>query len=132
VLIGEARADIRPLEGLGNLRLLGRRAHDELPGYAQHWDVSLLPFRDTPQIRACNPLKLREYLAAGPPIASTDFPALDGYRHLIEVARDGSDLVQAIQRALNAPAASGARRASVADESWDRRAATVSQLLDSL
>ena len=77
VLIGEVHTDISRLESLPNVRFLGPRKHHELPNYVQHWNVSMIPFKDTPQIRACNPLKLREYLAAGTPIASIDFPALE-------------------------------------------------------
>jgi len=129
-LIGEVRADTGPLAGLANVALLGPRPHRELPSYAQHWDVSLLPFRDTAQIRACNPLKLREYLAAGAPVAATDFPALEGYRAHIEVARGASDFAGAILRARQGQANVAARRASVAGESWDARALFVSQLLE--
>jgi glycosyltransferase involved in cell wall biosynthesis len=104
-----------------------------LPGYAQHWDAALLPFRDTAQIRACNPLKLREYLAAGRPVVTTEFPALDGYRDLVRVA----DSPEAMATALEAARAEGLarveeRRARVADQSWDRRAADVAALLDAL
>ena len=109
------------------------REHAALPSYAQHLDAALLPFRDTAQIRACNPLKLREYLAAGRPVVTTEFPALDGYRDLVRVA----DAPEAMATALEAARAEGLvrvkeRRARVADQSWDRRAADVAALLDAL
>ena len=79
VLIGPVRTDISALKVLPNVSLLGEKPHGELPAYAQHWTVSMLPFRDTPQIRACNPLKLREYLAVGKPIVAPPFGALMPY-----------------------------------------------------
>lgn len=133
VLVGPVRTDIAALKGLGNVRLLGQRPHEALPGYVQNWDVSLIPFRDTPQIRACNPLKLREYLAAGRPIVATDFPALDGYRDLIRVVDGPRSFASSLCAALNEGALQVAeRRDRVRAESWEARAAQVSKFLDVL
>ncbi|MEL3918229.1 glycosyltransferase [Aeromonas enteropelogenes] len=139
VLIGPRQTDLSPLAGLPNVHLLGPRPHHTLAAYAQHWQVSLLPFVDNAQIRACNPLKLREYLATGRPVVSTDFPALDGYRALVHLPRPGDSLAQAIQRAaLDAPnpgwfqryeweeltrhEGKAQRQQAVAQQSWDHRA----------
>ena len=132
ILIGQVQTDVSRLRTLPNVRLLGPRPHEALPGYAQHWDVSLLPFRDTPQIRACNPLKLREYLAVGGPIAAIDFPALGPYRAHVEVAKDADGFAGAIRRAAADTTSRERRRASVAQESWDARAKSIGNLLESL
>lgn len=130
LMIGPVRVDPGRLRRLPNVLFAGPKPHADLPGYAQHWDVSLLPFRDTPQIRACNPLKLREYLASGTPIVATDCPALDGYRDLVEVAGSGEAWVAAIRRA----GGEGRRRAPlrqdrVAGESWQERGRQVAAIL---
>jgi glycosyltransferase involved in cell wall biosynthesis len=130
VLIGPARTDLAPLAGLPNVRLLGPRPHGALAGYVRHWDVSLLPFRDCPQIRACNPLKLREYMAAGRPIVSTPFPALEPYRQWIEVGSDAEAYAAAIRRAAGDRRRCVDRQAIVRNESWDERAAQVDLLLN--
>ena len=132
VLIGQAQVDVSALEVLPNVRLLGPRPHAALPSYAQHWDVSLLPFRDTPQIRACNPLKLREYLAAGPPIAAIDFPALAPYADAVRATADPARFVETIRLAAGDKADRDRRRAHVAEESWDSRARAVGALLEAL
>lgn len=156
VLIGPIQTDIAPLHGKPNIFLLGPRPHHALPSYVQHWQVSMLPFRDNAQIRACNPLKLREYLAAQKPVASTDFPALDGYRELVHVGTDADRFTLAIQQAaLDAPdtqafhdwlaqsspdweAVQGltqprhARGESVSQQSWEARADDLNRLLDRL
>ena len=133
VLIGKVETDVSALAGLGNVKLLGPRPHESLPGYSQHWTVSLLPFRDTPQIRACNPLKLREYFAAGSPVAaSVDFPALGPYRDLLHLPDAGRDFAATIRFAAGDRAQALDRRARVAGESWDVRAQTVSTLLEAL
>lgn len=132
VLIGPVRTDISVLTGLPNVTLLGEKPHHDLPAYLQHWTVSLLPFRDTPQIRACNPLKLREYLAVGKPIVTPPFPAMEPYRKGLQVYEYGGDLAQAICLAAMDGARDGERRQMVCAESWDVRARRVSDLLEGM
>lgn len=132
VFVGSIETDVSPLTTLPNVTFLGPRPHHELPGYAQHWQVSMLPFRDCPQIQACNPLKLREYMAAGAPIVTTDFPALDPYRDLISVAPDHNEFVEAIASSRAAPDLTLQRRARVKNETWEARAASVAGALAAL
>jgi len=130
-LVGPAQTDLSALEGVGNIHRLGARPHGALPGYAQHWQAGIIPFRDTPQIRACNPLKLREYLAAGRPVVSTDFPALAPYRDLVGVAATPEGFAQALRDSLRDDR-SAARQARVAGESWAARAAAAAGWIDAL
>ncbi|MEQ1698246.1 MAG: glycosyltransferase [Hyphomicrobiaceae bacterium] len=132
VFVGSIETDVTPLTMLPNVTFLGPRQHHELPGYAQHWQVSMLPFRDCPQIQACNPLKLREYMAAGPEIVTTDFPALNPYRDLISVAHGRAAFAGAIAASLSAPDKTLQRRARVKTETWEARAADVATALAAL
>ena len=54
-----------------NVTFIPEVTHHDLIRFSQHWDVSILPFLDNKQIRSCNPLKLKEYLAVGAPIVAT-------------------------------------------------------------
>jgi hypothetical protein len=96
--------------------------------------VGLLPFLNNAQIEACNPLKLREYLAAGKPIVSTDFPALDGYRDQISVAQHAIDFALQIENSLTNQnfLTRKARQQSVANESWQHKAAQLHDILQQL
>jgi glycosyltransferase involved in cell wall biosynthesis len=136
VLIGEpqARVDVGALRAAPNVLLLGPRPNQALPSYVQHWDVSLLPMRDTPMIRAGNPLKLREYLASGTPIAATDFgfPSLAPYADLIRTTADPTGFCETIRLAADDKADFQKRRTRVADEGWDTRVRDVSALLEAL
>jgi len=98
VIIGPQRCFVEHLKREPNIHLLGEKDHRELPNYIHHWQVSLLPFKDNAQIRACNPLKLREYLAVGKPVVSTNFPALKPYKDWITIAGK-DDFCQAIESA---------------------------------
>jgi glycosyltransferase involved in cell wall biosynthesis len=132
VFIGNVETDVSALAARPNVRLLGKRAHHELPGYAQHWMASLLPFRDNAQIRACNPLKLREYLAAGRPVISTDFPALTPYRDLISVAAGPQEFAAALAASASEADRTAARRHRVHGETWEARAADIERAMEQL
>ena len=126
VLVGHVATDIRPLEGLPNVTLLPPVPHHDLPAYVHRFDAALLPFRDNGQIRACNPLKLREYLAAGVPVISAEFEALEPYLDLVQVAVSAEALGDALDTVAAMPpegrSALGQRcRERVAEESWDAR-----------
>lgn len=131
VFIGSVETDVSALASRANVRLFGPRPHAVLPSYSQHWTASILPFRDCPQIRACNPLKLREYLAAGRPVVSTPFPALDDYRDCVSVVR-GCDAFVAALRACPADNGTAMRQARVAGETWEARAGAVDAALANL
>jgi glycosyltransferase involved in cell wall biosynthesis len=129
--ISTASRGLTRLTALPNVRLLGPRPHEALPSYVQHWQASLLPFVDNAQIRACNPLKLREYLAAGTPVISTEFPALSPYRSHLQTVATSSELTAALRASpFETPSARAARQASVAGESWDARAEDLKRLIE--
>ena len=132
VLIGPERTDLSALKARDNIHLLGPRPHAALPSYVQHWNVSMIPFRDNPQIRACNPLKLREYFAAGTPIAATEFPALAPYRDLVSVHAPNRGFAETLQAALTMEPCAQTRRARVEAESWAARASQVAEALEAI
>lgn len=130
VLIGSITVDVSSLHRLPNVYFLGSRPHAQLPSYAQHFDVAILPFIGNDQIKACDPLKLREYLASGAPVASTDFPALDPYRALIHVGQTPESFLEAVDAAMTDKARATLRRKAVAGDTWRQRADDVATILD--
>lgn len=133
VLIGREETDLSALSGHANVRRLPPMPHGDLPAWSQHWTVSILPFRRNRQIAASNPLKLREYLAAGRPVAASwRFPAIDAIDAPVATPRKGESLADAILRAAADAAATRAFAPSLRAESWEARAAFVSQLLEAL
>jgi glycosyltransferase involved in cell wall biosynthesis len=133
LFIGNECCDVSALRAEPNISLIGPRPHHELPRYSRHWNASILPFKLNGQIKACNPLKLREYLAAGTPICSTNFPALDGYRDHVRVARSAEALAVMLMASLSeTEAARKSRQAVVCGESWKDRAQQAADCLDGL
>lgn len=120
-IIGPQRCDVSEMEACDNIHFLGEKDHHQLPNYVHHWQVSLLPFKNNAQIQACNPLKLREYMAVGKPIVSTDFPALEPYRNWLSVADADSFAREIEQAAADLPAVVGKAGLSLFDVIGDWR-----------
>ncbi|AJR07348.1 glycosyltransferase family 1 protein [Photobacterium gaetbulicola] len=125
--IGRQDSDIETLRQQGNIILLPAKPHHQLARYLQHWTMAILPFVDNEQIQACNPLKLREYLAAGCPVISSRYPATLPYHSVITTATSTDEWLTAIDHYIQwtpQQRQSYSRQAyrAVANESWDHRA----------
>jgi glycosyltransferase involved in cell wall biosynthesis len=132
VMIGDSTVDLAPYGEAANLHFLGRRTYESLPGYCRALDVGLIPFKVNDLTRAVNPIKLREYLAAGLPVVSTPMPEVEKYRHLIEMAGTAEGLVRGVEAALaSGPEARAARTAAMAKETWQSKVELIGQQLGS-
>lgn len=124
VLIGDATCPIDDLVGLPNVHWLGFRPYEEIPSYGAGFDVALMPWLRNAWIEQCNPIKLKEYLAIGMPVVSTDFPEVHFYSDAIAVAGDHDEFVSRIREALDGDAVGTqqSRKARVEGATWDRQA----------
>jgi glycosyltransferase involved in cell wall biosynthesis len=129
VLVGAATCSMDRLTKLPNVHWLGFRPYEQIPAYGAGFDVALMPWLSNDWIEHSNPIKLKEYLALGLPIVSTDFPEVRFYDDVVAVAADPGDFVRLVGRALagEAVGTTDRRRGRVEDASWDRRA---EELLD--
>lgn len=100
MLVGEIKTDVAKLRAFNNVIFVDAVEHHQLPSFSQHWHALLMPFMLNAQIQACNPLKLREYLAAGQPIVSTYFPAVEQYSDLVNVIDSQQAFVDAVTNAV--------------------------------
>ena len=132
VLIGKIMTDIATLQACPNIHILGPRPYDKLPAYCRGFDVGLIPYKTTdPRMQSVNPLKLREYLAAGLPVVSVDLPEVRPLANQIRLVNTSGEFVTQIEQALqqNSPADKLRRRDSVRSDSWTARVATIEQIL---
>jgi glycosyltransferase involved in cell wall biosynthesis len=124
VLIGKVAVDaeqkIKVLEGVRNIHRLGRKRYADLPAYCKGFDVSLNPFAVNELTLAANPLKVREYLAAGLPVVSTDIPEVRILKYCA-VGRNHEDFIAKIEEALAKPVPREEISDSVREESWDAK-----------
>jgi hypothetical protein len=120
VLIGKVVTSTEALEGARNVHLVGRRPYAELPAWCRGFQVAITPFRRNELALAANPLKAREYVAAGLPNVCTDLPEL---RQIpgCTVARTEEEFVAEVGRALRAGGPDPARSALVRAEGWEAR-----------
>ncbi len=114
---------------LPNVTLLGQRPHEQVADYMSANDVLIMPWRRNRWIESCNPVKLKEYLAVGRPIVSTDFNQLRRYHGVVRVASGSRSFANEVQQALSDPGDTEVRRAQVAGQTWT---AAAKELLDHL
>lgn len=131
VLVGQADTDVAALTGLPNVRLLGRKPYAALPGYCKGFDAAILPFRINELTLAANPLKLREYLAAGLPVVATAIPEAERLAPWVRVGH-GHDGFLAELDAVFEDGARGPRpeiSRAMDTESWDQKVAEMTRLV---
>jgi len=109
-----------------NLWWLGPRTYEELPTYAAHFDIGLIPFRKDRLTASVNPLKLLEYLALGLPVVSTTLPDIARFRDVVYEAATEEEFVHLVEVALHDRSAARRQQrfARAAAESWDVRVRT--------
>lgn len=132
VLIGDATVAMDRLTKHPNVHWLGFRPYAQIPAYGSGFDVAIMPWLDNSWIRHANPIKLKEYLALGLPVVSTDFAELASYADRVRVARDPAAFVAAIRETLRdgGPMPGDALRASVLGASWTSRARELMELAE--
>lgn len=81
VLIGSTLgANLKKLNSLKNVHLLGEINYKDLPGYFAYFDVCTIPFKLVPLTMATNPVKFYEYICSGKPVVSVNLPELIQYK----------------------------------------------------
>lgn len=123
VMLGKVApgVDVSALRRLPNVHFLGRKPYEQLPAYCRGFDVALMPFRKNELTENANPLKVREYLAAGLPVVSSDLPEVRRLG-LCKIAERASDFPRLVQECLDEGAGcSRARAERIAHESWRAR-----------
>jgi GT2 family glycosyltransferase len=116
---------------LPNVHHLGVRPHSAVSSYVSGFDVCLMPNLITDFTRSLNPLKLYEYLAAGRPVVATAAGIPTELEEHVMMVSTAEDLVRAAERGLGEddPARVASRRASIAGETWESRAAEIERAL---
>jgi len=132
VLIGKVAVDaeqkVKILDDVSNVHFLGRKSYTELPAYCKAFDVALNPFEINELTLAANPLKVREYLAAGLPVVSTDIPEV----HVLgdcHVGADHDDFIRKIEQAISNPKPRKVVSDAVSHESWEAKVDELREIL---
>ena len=86
--------------------------------------MALIPYLESDQLPYRNPIKLREYLAAGLPVVSTHVPEVEHYAQYCARVGSAGEMVEAVESALasDSPERRAERSLAIADETWEARA----------
>ena len=132
VMIGDADSsvDLGKYRSIPNMHFLGRKPYAELPAYCRHFDIGLIPFKVNELTRAVNPIKLREYLAAGLPVISTPMPEVRLYENLIEIVNSPAEFETAVEKCLTvAESDRTARLDAMSRETWPQKVEQICEAL---
>lgn len=123
LLVGHAHVNVDGLRALPNVRLAGAQPYTSLPQWSKAFDAAIIPYRLNRQVANANPLKLREYLAAGKAVVSVRNPEIEKFAHVVRLVDGREQFLAALDAAVadDAPEAVAARMAAVADQTWDAR-----------
>ncbi|MEV0623161.1 glycosyltransferase [Nonomuraea sp. NPDC050404] len=132
VLIGDANGDMGRLTKHPNVHWLGFRPYSVIPAYGSGFDVAIMPWLGNDWIKHANPIKLKEFLALGLPVVSTEFDELAHYAGRVRAAATAEEFIAAIRASLadGPPQPPAALRASLAEASWAGRAAALAALAE--
>lgn len=130
VLVGGRNTDASPLDH-SRIVMIDRRPYPQMPAFIQGFDACLVPFSRNRLTEGVNPIKLREYLAAGRPVVATALPEIVPYGDVVRLVRSDEDWPTAVAQAIASDdrEARVLRRQRVAPESWDAAFASIESLV---
>lgn len=117
---------------LPNVTMLGQRPYEQVADYMAACDVLIMPWRTNQWIESCNPVKLKEYLAIGRPIVSTDFHQVRRYSGAIRISSAPQTFIKEVRNALKDSSDAADRRLRIAGQNWSVAAETAIQELEAI
>ncbi|WP_255090756.1 glycosyltransferase [Vulcanococcus limneticus] len=120
-----------------NIFFLGELPYEDLVPFLRRCDICIIPFKINDLIRATNPVKIYEYLAAGKPVVATPLPELKAIglsSNFCTLAEDAVSFVNAISALCQTNTQELALQRShyASGHTWEARADTYEQTLASL
>ncbi len=116
-----------------NIRYLGMKQYDELPGVMAQFDVALMPFALNEATRLISPTKTLEYLAARLPVVSTRVPdVVADWSSVVHLADTGAEFAAACQHVVAQSRAQRDQRVAPLrrKHEWDVIAAGMVEILE--
>ena len=134
VFVGRVITDISSLRKFPNVYFVGQKPYEEVPQYGARFDVAIMPWQQNRWIYYCNPIKLKEYLALGLPIVTTEFPEAIHYRDVMYVARSRDEFNNGIREAVRGRPVGTveSRRARVAGDTWEQATLRIAETIRKL
>lgn len=125
LIMGDRSDRAGVLDGVENIHVLPPRPHDQMPAAWAALDVALMPYKDTEWMLGVEPIKLREVLAVGVPIAAINVGSGSSYPWAIFTAQTREEFIPAIRSAIT-----NGRHKGRSFKSWAEQADLLSEWLD--
>ncbi len=133
--VGPVRYRPGELEKISNILWKPAVSFHDLPETVADWTCAWIPFEVSKLTEAVNPLKVREYLAAGIATHCTPLPEVEALRDRADIliSSEPGEIACWLETSLDidSPERRLARRESVAGDSWSQRAQTVRDIFTS-
>lgn len=133
VLIGASNQDLTAVLARPNVHHLGRKPYGSLPEYCRGFAAAIVPFRISELTLSVNPIKLREYAAAGLPVVASDLPEIRRCGDIASCVTGVEDWEAALRRAAQEgrdPEARQRQSDRVRSEDWGAVAERVGEMVD--
>ncbi len=104
IIIGNHIVPINQLTSIPNIKVLGPKPYKLLPTYLRHFNLALMPYTRSKLTEGLNPLKMKEYLAAGRKIVTTKLDSTYSIKDIIFEAPSSDIFLDHINQALKSPA----------------------------
>jgi glycosyltransferase involved in cell wall biosynthesis len=88
VFVGPDPGGLAPLRAHPNIHFLPACPYSEVPRYLKGFDLCMIPRKQDAWVMHSNPLKFKEYLAAGREVVATEIPALRDWSKAAWLATD--------------------------------------------
>jgi glycosyltransferase involved in cell wall biosynthesis len=132
VIIGKVLGDYSSLENLDNVFFTGPVEFNDLPSYAQAFDVCLLNWIMADWISNSYPVKTLEYLAMGKPVISCPIPVVkELFGSLVYFADTPEEYLEKALLALNENSRelSEARVSAASEHTWERKFSIIESVI---
>lgn len=133
VIVGKIMTNANRLQEQPNIHLMKAVPYERLPEFCRGLDAGFVAYKpEHPFSQNANPLKLREYLAAGLPVVALDIPAAHALGVMVSLVHTPLEFVSAVEQLLFSDSADKrrARSARMKSESWTARVAEIERILD--
>ena len=129
VFVGKVGVDCGSLARRPNVHFPGVRPYESLPAFAKGFTAAILPFKINRLTENVNPIKLREYLAAGLPVVSTPLREAKVYRNVVRFGADAEEFCHALDLAVQdtSQKAVQTRLDAVSGATWEARVEQISR-----
>lgn len=124
VVIGKILGDYSSLKGINNIYFTGPVDYNNLPSFAQYFDICLLNWIMADWIYNSFPVKTLEYLAMGKPIVSCPIPVvMDMFAPLVYFASTPEEYLEKVRIALKEDnkELSLLRKQAAAGHTWENK-----------